>query len=163
MVPVWLTGTVALALFVALALYLAPLHPGVLALQFAATPSDFGAIVHAWPAEDLARFRAHLPIDMLLLVAYGSFGHLLATRTALFGRLPAPLGRAARWLLPLAALFDAAENALHAWLTEVPRFGVPVAYRLAASCAIAKWSLLIAFGLMVAVALAQVAHARRRR
>lgn len=157
----WFTGAVALALFVGLAWYLAPLHPGALALQFAATPGEFGAIVHAWPVQDLARFRAHLPIDMLLLLAYGAFGYLLATRTALFGHPPAPLGRAARWLLPLAAMFDAAENALHVWLTEAPRFGVPMAYRLAASCATAKWALLVAFGLLVAAALVQAALGRR--
>ena len=148
-----LSGALAVALFIALAWYLAPLEPGVLALQFAFTPRAFAGIVHAWPAEHLARFRAHLPVDFVLLVVYGCFGWLLATRTAVFARCPLALQRFARWALPLAALFDAAENALHLWLTEVPRFGTPAAYALAATASTAKWLLLLGFAASLAYAL----------
>lgn len=142
-------------LFAAIAAYLAPLSPSVIELQMAATPAAFGAIVHTWPPEHLARFRNHLPADCLLLVAYSTLGVLLARRAALFAALAPALRRAATWMLPAAALFDAGENALHWWLTEVPRFGVPLPYALAAGAAAMKWLLLLAFVLLAVVALAR--------
>jgi hypothetical protein len=150
---VWISGLAALALFVGLAIDLAPLEPGVVALQFAATPRAFGEIVHLWSPQDLQRYRAHLAPDMLLLLAYGSFGYLLATRTSLFVPLAAGARAAARWVMPAAALADAAENALHAWLTEAPRFGVPHLYAVSAGAAALKWALLVAFAMMVVLAL----------
>lgn len=152
---IWFTGLASLGVFAGLAWYLAPLEPGVLALQFAFTPKAFAAIVHAWPPEHLERFRAHLPIDCVLLLGYGCFGYLLASRTALFAGYPAALRRAAIWALPLAAAFDAAENALHEWLTAVPRFGVTLPYAAAALCSIAKWALIAGFAIGVAHALAR--------
>ena len=150
---VWLTGLAAAALLAVLAAYLSPLHPGAIALQFAWTPRGFGTIVHQWSADDLLRYRRHLALDMLLLAAYGSFGWLLATRSRLFDAAGPALRRAARWLLPLAALADAAENALHAWLTEVPRFGLHAVYALSTGCSLLKWMLIAAFALVLAWAL----------
>jgi hypothetical protein len=148
-----LSAALAAALFIGLAWYLAPLEPGVLALQFAFTPRAFASVVHAWPSEALARYRAHLPLDFVLLAAYGSFGWLLATRTALFAHCHPALRRFACWALPLAALCDAAENGLHLWLTELPRFGMPAAYALAATASTLKWLLLLAFAASLAYAL----------
>lgn len=149
------SGLLALVLG-ALAVWLAaPLEPGVLALQFAWTPRRFGEIVHLWPPEDLARYRLQLIVDCALLLAYGTFGWLLATRTHVFAPLPAAARRSARWLLPLAALSDAAENAFHWWLTEVPRFGVPDIYLASAGCAAAKWVLLLACGALALWAVAR--------
>jgi len=71
---VWTSGLLALALLAGLAWYLSPLEPGVVALQFAFTPRAFGEIIHFWSPEDLLRYRRHLPVDFLLLAAYGSFG-----------------------------------------------------------------------------------------
>jgi hypothetical protein len=150
---VWFTGLASLGLFAGLAWYLAPLEPGVLALQFAFTPKAFAAIVHAWPAEHLEKFRAHLPIDCALLLGYGCFGYLLASRSKLFARSSRAARCAATWALPLAAAFDAAENALQGWLTAVPRFGVTLPYFAAALCSIAKWMLLAGFAIAVAHAL----------
>lgn len=152
---VWTSGLLAAALLAALAVYLSPLHPGAVALQFAWTPRSFGAIVHQWSADDLLRYRRHLPVDVLLLLAYGSFGWLLATRSRLFVAAGPKWERAARWLLPLAALADAAENALHAWLTEVPRFGLHAVYALSTGCSLLKWTLIAAFALVAAWALAR--------
>lgn len=154
---VWLTGFCALGLIAGLGWYLAPLEPNILVLQFAFTPRAFGEVIHAWPAGHLFRFRAHFPFDYVLLLSYGAFGYLLATRTQVLASLLPPLRRWARWTLPLAAVFDATENVLHLWLTEVPRFGVPLPYLLAATCASAKWLLLLAYALAVAVALARAA------
>lgn len=151
---VWLTGGMAAALLAGTALYLAPLEPGVLTLQLAFSPRVFGQIVHLWPAEHLARYRSHFAADFALLACYGAFGWLLATRTALFASRPAVLRAWAKWALPLAATFDATENALHLWLTEAPRFGVAWAYTAAALAASLKWALLLAFAFAAACALA---------
>lgn len=150
---VWLVGLVALGLALGIAWYLAPLRPNVLALQFAFTPRAFGEVIHFWSAEQLLRFRAHLPADGALLLSYGLFGYLLASRTKLFGPLSPGGRRWATWALPLAAAFDAAENALHLWLTEAPRFGVPLSYALAAGCASLKWLAIVGFAATVVVAL----------
>lgn len=152
---VWLTGLSALGLIAGLGWYLAPLEPNILVLQFAFTPRAFGEVIHAWPAEHLLRFRAHFPFDYVLLLSYGAFGYLLATRTQILAPLPPALRPSVRWALPLAAVFDASENALQLWLTEVPRFGVPLPYLVAASCASLKWLLLFAYALAIAVALAR--------
>lgn len=152
---VWLSGLAALALFAGLAWYLAPLEPGVLALQLAWTPRAFGAIVHFWSDADLARYRSHLPVDCALLVAYGSFGYLAGTRTGLFGGSSARVRRIGTWLLPSAAVFDALENGFHWWLTETPRFGMPLVYAASAGCAWLKWLLLLGFLLLAARALAR--------
>jgi len=150
---VWATGLGSLTLLVALAWYLAPLHPGAMALQLAFTPGAFGAIIHTWSPADLERYRAHLPFDCLLLLGYGSFGWLLARRTAVFAAYSLGGRRIAQWLMPAAALCDAAENALHAWLTEVPRFGLEPVYALAGTVSLTKWLLLMAFAGAMAHAL----------
>jgi hypothetical protein len=152
-IAVWLCGLVALTLFAGLAWYLAPLQPGVVALQLAFTPQAFGRVVHAWPPQHLQRYLAHLPVDGLLLASYGAFGYLLVTRSRLFASGPDSLRRVARWLLPAAALFDAAENTLQAWLASAPRFGVPWAYALSATCSSLKWLLLLVFAALVVKAL----------
>lgn len=157
---VWASASVTVVLFVGLSWYLAPLNPGVLALQFAFTPRTFGVIIHLWPAEHLARYRSHLPLDSLLLVAYGSFGYLLATRTKLFATTGPVIRSSATWMLPLAAACDATENALHWWLTEVPRFGVPVPYAAAATAATLKWALVFGFAMLTAYALLREAEQR---
>ncbi len=145
MTLLWLTGLTALVLFAGLVWYLAPLEPGVVALQLAFTPPAFGRVVHTWPADHLQRYLWHLPVDALLLVSYGVFGYLLATRTALFQYSVGAVQRWARRLLPLAALFDAVENLFHAWLASAPRLGVPWAYALSATASSLKWLLLLAF------------------
>jgi hypothetical protein len=155
MILIWLSGLSALGLFVGLAWYLAPLQPNVVMLQLAFTPRAFGRIVHAWPPEHLQRYLAHLPVDGLLLASYGALGYLLATRSTLFAPLPARWRCAARWLLPLAALFDAVENLLHGWLAAAPRFGVAWAYAVSATSSSLKWLLLLGFAGLVAAALAR--------
>ena len=90
---VWLTGLSAIGLIAGLGWYLAPLEPDVLVLQFAFTPRAFGEVIHAWPAEHLSRFRAHLAADCALLLSYGAFGFLLATRTPVLAALPGAVRR----------------------------------------------------------------------
>lgn len=118
-----------------------PLSPSFLYLQSSFTPRAFGQVVHLWSPEQLAAYRTHLPLDMALLACYATFGVLAATRTSWL----APYGRWAIGLLPLAALFDLGENALHAWLTEVPRLGVTLPYLLAGTCSMLKFGFIGAF------------------
>lgn len=152
---VYLSGFLVAVLAAVTFWMVAGLQPGATVLQFAWTPRGFGEIVHVWAPDDLARYRRHLPVDCLLLLAYGSFGWLLATRTALFASLPARARGAARLTLPLAAVFDAAENAFHAWLTEMPRFGLHALYLLSTTCSALKWALLFGFAALVLWALAR--------
>ncbi|HWS75634.1 MAG TPA: hypothetical protein VN324_10885, partial [Quisquiliibacterium sp.] len=98
------------------------------------------------------------PVDYVLLTAYGVFGYLAGTRTGVFAALGATHRRAATWLLPAAALFDAVENALHWWLTEAPRFGVPLAYALSAGFSWLKWMSIVAFLLICARAVARAGN-----
>jgi hypothetical protein len=150
----WLSGAIALILLGGLAWYLAPLKPSILALQLAFTPRAFGETIHFWSVDNLARYRAHLPIDFVLIVAYSLFGYSLASRTSAFSGLTRFWSSFARWCLPVAGALDAVENALHWWLTEVPRFDVPLVYAVSASCSLTKWLLLAAFALIVAYAAA---------
>ena len=153
---VYLSGLLVVAFGAVTFWMVSGLQPGVTVLQFAWTPRGFGEIVHVWSPEDLARYRLHLPVDSLLLLAYGSFGWLLATRTALFAALPGHARVAARFVLPLAAVCDAVENVLHAWLTEMPRFGADIIYHLSTLCAALKWSLILGFGVLLMWAIASV-------
>lgn len=148
-----LAGVLATCLLVGLAIWLAPLEPGVVALQFAVTPTAFGKIVHAWSPQDLERYRAHLPVDTLLALAYGGFGLGWVRASPWFASMGAGARRVAAGLLPLAALADVAENGWHFWLTEAPRFGIPAAYAIAAACAALKWGLLLGFAFLVAARL----------
>jgi O-acetylserine/cysteine efflux transporter len=145
MFAVWISGLAAAVLLAGLTWYLEPLQPNIVALQFSYTPKTFGNIVHLWPAEHLVRFRVHLPFDCLLLFSYGWFGFLFATRTKAFSALNQVLRALATWALPMAAISDAIENGLHWWLTEAPRFGVPVLYEVATVAAALKWALIAFF------------------
>jgi hypothetical protein len=147
---VWILGALALLLVVGLAMFLAPLEPGVVALQLTFSPRAFAEVVHRWSPQDLARYRRHLLLDFALLAAYGSFGFLLVRRARWFEGGSTRTRAIAAGLLPGAAVCDAAENLLHGWLTEVPRFGVPAAYPIAGSLALIKWLLIIGFGVLVA-------------
>jgi hypothetical protein len=152
---VWLSGTLALLLLGGLAWYLEPLEPGVFALQLAFTPRAFGDIIHLWSAENLARYRIHLLMDFGLILAYSVFGYSLASRVRMFASRSRFWSWFARWCLPCAGALDVVENVLHGWLTEVPRFDVPLVYTVSASCSLAKWLLLAAFALLVAYAAAR--------
>ncbi len=151
----WSCAALALVLFVGITWALAPLDPGILALQMAFTPQRFGEVIHAWPAHHLQLYRQHFVADFVLLLAYAAWGYLLATRTRAFGSLGPVGARFARWCLPLAAVFDALENLLHLWLTEVPRFDVPLVYAVSGSCSLLKWLWMLGFGCLLAYALAK--------
>ncbi len=144
---VW--GWVSLTLLVGLGVFLAPLEPNLVALQFTFTPEAFGAVLEAWKPAGVARFRAHLPVDGLLLLSYGWFGVVLASTSPLFSHFTAT-GR--RWLvavLPLAACADSGENLLHWVLTADADAAAPWLYALAGVCASLKWLGLAVFAVAV--------------
>lgn len=112
------TGIAALLLFTGLAIYLLPLQPNIIALQFAFSADAFRAILAQWGPEGVALFRSHLPVDAVLLVAYGAYGYLLSTRTAIFAEYTPVWRLRISVFMPVAALADAAEDVLHWYLTN---------------------------------------------
>jgi hypothetical protein len=151
----WLLGVVSLGLFVGLAVYLAPLKPGILELQFAFTPNAFAAVLHQWSPADLQRYRSHFPADFILLLCYGTFGVLSVRAIAAFNSASSRLKRLATLTLPCAAVFDAIENSIHLWLSAAPRFGFASMYLASGSVALAKWLLFIGFAVLITRALLQ--------
>jgi len=149
-------GVLALTLFAGIGVHLAPLDPNILHLQFAFRAQAFDAILSQWQPIGVARYRAHLPADFLLLAVYAVFGFR-------FGRERAPtltahprLALCVTWALPLAAVADATENALHLVLTGGNVPASPVPYLLAGVVASTKW-------LGIGVFLVCVGHLSRRR
>ena len=110
------TGIAALLLFIGLAVYLLPLQPNIVALQFAFNAEAFRAILGQWGPEGVALFRSHLPVDVVLLVAYGTFGYLLTTRTTVFASYTSLVRLRISVLMPVAAVADAMEDMLHWYL-----------------------------------------------
>lgn len=160
MKSVVLVGALAVALFVAMASYTAPLRPSIPELQFTYSTRAFHDIVAAWPADGIARFKKHFLIDFPFLLCYGVLGYFIATRTGLFARCSPRLRPALAPMLPAAAAADAVENLLHFYLVSgtAPLLDTP--YVLAGAIALLKWLLIGLF--VVAVAAALLTHARRR-
>ena len=150
----WVSGVLAASMWLVMAWQLRVLTPGPVALQLTWDAETFGRIIHLWSPEDLALYRRFLLVDYAVLLAYGVFGWLLATRTRLFASLSSGAQRLARLCLPLAAALDALENAFHGWLTEMPRFDADLIYQLSALCAALKWSLILGFGVLLMWAIA---------
>lgn len=146
---VWLLGLIAAALFVSIALYLQPLKPNVISLQFTFSESAFLAVLHGWQAEGVARFRAHFVADYALLVCYGAFGYTFARRARVFSSCPSGRKRLLTWALPLAALADAIENVLHLYLSSAASQAAAALFPAAGVAATFKWLLL---GMFAAVA-----------
>ena len=63
---VWALGLASVALFMGLGWYLQPLQPNIVALQFTFSPDAFQAVLDAWGAQGVQRFRLHLVIDDVL-------------------------------------------------------------------------------------------------
>jgi len=136
----------ALTLFTGISLYLLPLEPNLLALQFSFTPNDFQAVIAQWQGEDLQRFKWHFWADFALLLCYGLWGYQWGHRAAWLKHGSYP--NALAWLLPLAAVSDALENLLQLYLLQQPT--APAAlYALAGMAALLKWLLLTSFALLM--------------
>ena len=151
-----LAAVVSALCFGGLAVYLAPLQPGVVALQFTFTPDAFARVLQSWGPESVQQFRHHLPIDGLLLLSYGAAGYLAVVRTCFFNPLTPWLSmRGLALLLPVAAAFDAAENLLHWVLTRADALVTPASagwYLAAGLCASLKWAGMVACAFAAVIA-----------
>jgi len=143
------TGVAALLLFIALAVYLLPLQPNIVALQFAFHTEAFRTILDQWQPAGVALFRSHLPADCVLLVLYGTFGYLLATRTPVFARYTPAWRQRVAAFMPVGALADAGENILHWTLTGGHLENAALLVPLATACSAVKFAGIVLFGLAV--------------
>jgi hypothetical protein len=142
---VWLLGSAAGLLLIALAMYLLPLQPNVVALQLTYGPAAFQAVLDTWGPVGVQLFRSHLLPDGALLICYGAFGYLLTVRTRLFESQTSMRKVYLAWLMPVAALCDAVENALHWHLTALSKSAGHFWYTLAGLSATLKFGLVFAF------------------
>lgn len=154
--PLKVVAVACVLLLLGLGVYLAPLQPGVVALQFTFTPDAFACVLESWGPEGVQRFRHHLPIDGLLLLSYGAAGYLALLRTCFFAPLKTWLSmRGFALLLPVAAAFDAAENLMHWALTGADAGVTPASagwYLAAGLCASLKWAGIAAFAFAAVIA-----------
>lgn len=137
----------ALTLFCGISLYLLPLEPNLLTLQFSFTPNDFQAVIAQWQGEALQRFKWHFGADFALLLCYGLWGYQWVHTAAWLKHRS--YRNTLAWLLPLAATADALENLLQLYLLE-QNAALPLLYFLAGSAALLKWLLLASFVLLLA-------------
>lgn len=145
----WLIGLCDVLLFAGMVLLLAPLKPGILALQCSFRRESFGAVLAAWGEAGLRRYRAHLPVDCIFLLGYAAFGHLWAGQAT----LPAWAAAWAPWVLPAAAVFDALENLLHLRLARRGVSAAPGWYAFTGTCSALKWALVLVFAGLVPASL----------
>lgn len=104
-------------LFVGIGIYLSPLHPSFLCLQFTFNEQSFNNILSEWQRDGVTHYRAHFPADFLLLVSYALFGYRFGIARAAVLSKQLWLRGFLIWSLPVAAMADALENILHLALT----------------------------------------------
>ena len=138
----WLSGALALGLFVAMVVHSSSLVPGIPALQLTFNEAAFKAILAQWGNDGIAVFRTHLRIDFLVLTSYGIFGYLFVQYGALFQQLSKSVRRLASWVMPIAAILDAIENLLHLELISDAATHPPALYLAAGLVATGKWLLI---------------------
>lgn len=132
-----------------LAVMLAPLHPSVFALQLAFTAEDFWRVVAAWGGTGLATYRAHFFFDNLHPFTYGAFGYLAVWHSGLFTGDGPGRRRLLAQMLPLAGVFDLAENVAHLYLLDQPAGSGGILVPLSALCSLGKWSLAALFAMLI--------------
>ncbi|MGB4065533.1 MAG: hypothetical protein WBK19_17050 [Azonexus sp.] len=141
----WLSGALALGLFIAMAIQSAPLSPGIPALQFTFDEAAFKAILAQWGPDGVDLFRRHFRIDFPVLASYGLFGYLLVRHGSLFAPLDQATRRLSSWTMPGAAALDAIENLLHLRLISEATSHAPALYMIAGLVATGKWLLIANF------------------
>ncbi|NTV72037.1 MAG: hypothetical protein HGA71_18090 [Azonexaceae bacterium] len=141
----WLSGALALGLFVAMVIHSAPLSPGIPALQFTFNEADFKAILAQWGPDGIELFRHHFLVDFPVLISYGQFGYLLVRYGCLFQLLDETTRRLSCWSMPGAAVLDAIENLLHLQLISEATSHAPALYLIAGVVATGKWLLIANF------------------
>lgn len=144
MKAVWFFGLASLGLLIGLGVYLAPLQPPLLALQFTFSQPAFEAVTAQWGPQGVALFRSHLVPDFALMACYALYGVATVRCTRLFQMRFVP---SVMWygMMPLAALADALENSLHLALTAPQAQGAAWWYAAAGACASLKFGLIAVF------------------
>ncbi len=142
-----LSAALLLVSHIHLTVMLAPLEPGILAIQFAFTPQAYWRVMDLWGSSGVALYRAHFAFDNFHPLIYGAFGYLLITGTTLFEGQR--LRRVAMLVLPLAGLFDLVENAAQLFLLAQPLGIDSTVIPLSATCSAVKWALVVFYVLLV--------------
>jgi len=144
-------GVLVIVLLAGIGIYLAPLDPCILHLQFAFSEESFSTVLSKWQSDGLALYQSHIPADFLLLVTYGIFGFQFGReRTSALAAQPM-LATCLTWALPLAAVADATENVLHLLLTGANAPSNSLLYLLSGSAASIKWLGIVAFFACIAL------------
>ena len=121
------------------------LRPNILFLQFTFDPVRYWAILEAWGSDGERAYREHFAYDFLHLFIYAACGRIVVTRGALFAPEACRLASITAWLLPLAAVFDLAENLLQLHLLAGPVGASSLVIPLSALCSALKWGLAAGF------------------
>jgi len=146
-----ITGIGAVLLFAQMAFILRVLSPDIVTLQFCFTPEAFRNVLEAWQPAGVDAYLRHFPYDFVFLVCYGSFGYLWETRCSVALQVMGPFQQMARWLLPLAAIFDLCENAIHLVMLANYSAMTPVSVAIAGTSSLLKWLHIVAFFTNLAV------------
>lgn len=153
MIATWMFGLATVVLTLALYVQLRSVKPPVNRAQLTFSEAGFRDVVRRWSPEQLARVQRHFALDYAYLVAYGGLGLSLAMALQQRGALPSAFAADVwPWLLPLAAVCDALENLLHQrFLREAPGSSPASLFVLSGCAASAKWLLLAAYLVLLAV------------
>jgi hypothetical protein len=131
-------------LFLALGVHLHPLEPSIVVLQFTFSEAAFQAVLRAWGIAGVALYRSHFPADFVLLLCYGTWG--IVQGRAWAGRARGRTHAAGLvWTLPLAAVADAVENAVHLSLMDDQGGTAAWWYAAAGGAAALKWLGIVLF------------------
>lgn len=120
---------------------LGPMTRDLFRLQLTTSAPKFRSIVDGWDSEQLARYRSHLPPDMVHPVIYGS--SLTASALALdeLAPLPPALRRALLVAPWAAAACDYAENVAHLYLLDHREAITPPVVTATGIASTTKWAL----------------------
>ncbi len=139
---------------------LGPVAKDALRLQTTTSAATFRHIVESWDDTELARYRSHLPPDMVHPLIYGA--SLTVTAVKLDGLRPLPprLRRALLIAPWFAAAADYAENLAHLYLLDHRDKITPAAIQTTGTITNTKWALAAA---CVATLLGGYAQVGRRQ
>lgn len=120
---------------------LGPVARDALRLQTTTSDVTFRAILHGWDEIQLARYRSHLPPDMVHPLIYASSLTASALQLDELRPLPPALRRALLVAPWISAAADYAENVAHLYLLEHRELITPAVIRTTGSITNTKWAL----------------------
>ena len=120
---------------------LGPLAGQALRLQTTTSSNVFAGILDGWGERELARYRSHLPPDMIHPVIYAAALTAGAARLHQLSPLPTPIRRALLTAPAVSAACDYAENLAHWHLLDHRERITPGAIRATGAVSNLKWTL----------------------